>query len=114
MSLAAGSHVRDANIDGGSVSTVRVGPMFADELLILDDWLVQPFLETPLTLGTFIACVAHKEGGAHIELGNARLAVLQRCGFLHWPFTAQIAQATVAALTEQFRVEHPGFTPHLP
>ena len=114
MRLQAGMYLQNFNVLGGSIRATVIGPLFGADFLPLRSWLDQPFLEPPLTLRDFIRTVAHKEGGAHVELDHDSLAPFHACGFLHWPFTAGMAHPVAEALSRQIRDQHPAFVSRIP
>lgn len=106
----AGCYLQNLDWHGmGFVEAVRVGPMFDPGMIPLEDWLNQEFLVHGLTLGKFIKLIAHKEGGAHIELTYPELSPLHACGFVHWPLIASLAEPVATALESQVLAANPGF-----
>lgn len=74
--------------------------------LSLDVWLHQPFLRLKWTIYSFIRCVAHKDGGAHID-NDEQLTAMKGFGNIHRHLTERISNYIVGELKFQLNQTHP-------
>lgn len=72
----------------------------------LDSWMYQPFLRANWTITSFIKCVAHKDGGAHID-NNKQLKAMQGFGNIQCHLTERISSYIVGELKVQLNQAHP-------
>lgn len=112
--VRAGASVGTANIAGGAIGAIRVGQLFGDDLLPVDEWLSQPFLEPRQTLGDFIDYVVHKDGGAHYVPNYPAVERFQRCACLHWPLSIRIGETVAEEFQRQQKIKYPEFKYALP
>ncbi|UCE61423.1 MAG: hypothetical protein JSU63_06675 [Phycisphaerales bacterium] len=93
------------------VRRTEVGNLFNvhSSPLPVNDWLAQPFLRPDWTIRTFIRCVAHSDGGAHLG-ANEQLRTMKNFGSIQRHLTAKIAEYVVGEVTIQLRQTYPSHT----
>lgn len=108
MTLKRGSGNRSIVVQGGAMHRWRLGPMFSDKLVPIDDWLSQPFISSESTLRSFIRNVAHKDGGAHYEADHATIRSYQDASSYYWWVMMSIASTVADSLLTQYSEAFPG------
>lgn len=121
LKLGAGSVVRYIGIeDGGIVLSNKafvggdvVWRMEIEDMFdvkgtrqALAEWCGSPFLRPEWSIKTFIQCIAHCDGGAHVH-GDPQLSVMEDFGNIHRHLMKCVSRYVAGEITFQLRQEHP-------
>lgn len=121
LHYAAGGTMPFLGIEGGGVVLSKIAPVGGDtrrrtkvknmlnvmgNRLPLDAWLAQPFLRREWSIRSFIKCIAHKDGGAHVN-ASLQLEVMEHFGNIHSHLTERISSYVGAEIASQLRQAYP-------
>lgn len=121
LHYSAGGTMPYLGIDGGGVVLSKVAPVGGDVIwrtevknmfdimgrrLPLAVWLAQPFLRPNWSIKSFIRCVAHKDGGAHVD-DSDQLRAMKAFGNIHRHFTERISRYLAAEIAVQLQQTYP-------
>jgi len=107
MNLEPGVRIGQIVQVPGSIGAIRMGALFTDELMPLNDWLDQRFLFGNSTVKMFINWVVHKDGGAHYVVNDESIRRLERVASVHWPLTIRVGEVVADELLRQLDRQNP-------
>lgn len=122
LHLGAGSVVRHLGIENGGIVLsnkacvggdvvwrMEIGDMFdvKGRRQALAEWCDSPFLRPRWSIKTFVQCVAHRDGGAHVGT-NLQLRAMEDFGNVHRHLTDRLSRYVASEIASQLRQEYPG------